>query len=1350
MDQLRARGKRFRDEEHTPLPPRSRKPAAEADAARSLRVRLDEVREQAATLNRRCDEALSGLRAARKRAGSGGARAARAQQEAEDLGLRVRRLWATVEQAVSDGTVAKDLAVGRAQLARAQEALDGMAHPTLELSRTVEEGLDAVREEGLPTPGGGHPDRTALVPRSLKLAEETHQRVVAALEPLRGCAAPGASALIEAARASDRMCAASAQELRERIDTLDEAEALHLIRLGEEAAARALRQVDEAASRCAQAIEQRDTTAHLQEAREQGRRARAAAQAVASSLGTLLREARAAASDEDAPAVQRSYHKIQTHATRVRQAIGEALAATDQLDQERDATRAKTLATRAERLADEATGSMPDLSTAMDQLRQALAKVQSTPSTDQRTAVASDTPDGTQIADPEAQSRTVVSGRTPDGGLAGGILPPNADPALWEASDPLIRPRPTGPSHAKEPAVASKTPPTPKKRGLLRRLLRWTLGASALLALAGLAAGVAGYVYLSKDLPSIETLQGYEPPAVTEVYDHKGRILGEIYEERRYVRPLDEIPKHVQDAFISAEDANFWDHGGVDWMGIVRAFGRNALEGRMAQGASTITQQVTRNFLLTREKKIKRKLKEMILALRIEEAYDKDHILYLYLNQIYLGSQAYGVEAASRTYFDKSVTDLTVAEAAILAGLPQRPSDYSPHRHWSKARARQKYVIYQMQRNGYLTEAEAEAALAEHVNVVQRRNDFLETAPHFTEYARRYLVDRYGEDRVINEGLRITTTCDLDLQRVGQDAVTRQVNEVDQRMGFRREGITQIGKGQIQEHRDKREQELKDAWVFEQDAARRIEQPAISPLTEGEIYQGAVITEVNAGWARVGLGAHDGLIPLEWSKWVYKPDPARSWRYRDQTTLLENVDSDGDGEKDGPILRVGDVVRVKVEKLSTRDAEVEKAFKRTPGSSEELVAMRLWQDPEVEAALLSMEVKTGAVRTMVGGSDFLKSQFNRAIQSRRQVGSTFKPIVYGAAIESKRVTTATIVADAPIAFAASTEDFIWKPANYGNDYMGNITLRKALALSRNTCTIRVLESIDPGMNEDVVYAFARKLGIGGNPAGELPEGFIPTPENDLLCPWVRETPDSTICMDRFPAKDPELTNTRHRQLMKPDDVYMCRACDMSMGLGSASLTMEELVRAYSAFATDGTLVQPYFVEKVEDRNGHVLEQHEVKPPEQVIDPAVASVVRWLLRGVVQEGTAAAANRLGLEVAGKTGTTNDEKDAWFVGFNNDVISAAWVGFDQPRSLGVSSTGGRTALPIWMDYMKVAIPKQTDIPFAYRGGVDWISIDEATGRRVTSGGRLYPFLSDTVPESTGGAAGQVTLEDMATEL
>lgn len=956
-------------------------------------------------------------------------------------------------------------------------------------------------------------------------------------------------------------------------------------------------------------------------------------------------------------------------------------------------------------------------------------------------------------------------------------IPPRADaPATATQGAPVSTAKPKPPPATRKKSATPKgsakraTPAgaAPAKGGCLKRLgcmsggcFSTTLIVLLLLVVLG-AGGVGGvFWYYSQDLPTVETLRGYEPPTVTTLYDQKGEILGEIYEQRRYVRPLDEIPKHVQDAFVAAEDANFWNHGGVDYMGIIRAVLRNAAAGRKAQGASTITQQVAKNFLLTRDKALERKIKEAILSWRIEAAYTKEHILYLYLNEIFLGSQAYGVEAASRTFFGKSVDQVTVAEAAILAGLPPRPSDYGPHRSWAKAKERQSYVLGQMLAKGYIDQPTYEAAMVEDITVVRRANSFLEQAPHFTEHVRRYLVDKYGEETVLNGGLQVTTTCDLGLQKHAQAVVRDQVFEVDQRIGFRRAALeTLTTDAAIAKRREEHETAMRTEQRDQRDAAGgRTPLPDRSVVTVGQVYP-AVLLEVSKTWARVGLGDHEGIIPLAWSKWVYQPNPKQSYRFREAKDLTDKVAVIEGGQKDTPILQKGDVVLVRVEDLSTKAVAAAKTFKGqrgdaifkgTPGEAKDLVALHLWQIPEVEGALLAMDVADGSIRAMVGGADFGRSQFNRAIQSRRQVGSTFKPIVYAAALETRKIHAASMIADAPLAFTTEAE-FVWKPSNYGNDYMGNITLRKALALSRNTCTVRVLESIDPGMNNDVIYNFARKLGVGGPPTHALPDDWVASPNNDQLCPWTRETRTSTICMDRLPPKDPNISNTAHRAALGPDDVYMCRACDMSMGLGSASLTMEELVVAYSPFPTGGQLVSPRYVLEVKDRHGKVLETSVVPTFPQVMEPEVASISTWLLNAVATEGTAAAArSELDLVgIGGKTGTTNDEKDAWFIGFTNDVIAATWVGYDQPAPLGVSSTGGRTALPIWTQFMKNAAPKSRDRAFTMKGNIEYALIDEATGRRVSSGGRTYPFIRGTAPESSGVASGQLTLEDMTTDL
>jgi penicillin-binding protein 1A len=1012
-----------------------------------------------------------------------------------------------------------------------------------------------------------------------------------------------------------------------------------------------------------------------------------------------------------------------------------------------------------------------------------------------QTQVAPEQPAGFQEID-----RTVPSMRSPYGGLPNNVAEPegrlpavsasDADPtsqyseARPPADDDSLEPddqapRGAGGTMASKPVTKKQPPPSeakqkkqkkpapepaPAPRSGRKGLVAGALGslgcfgsvgmagagtvAAVVLAAVGVAGG--GYWHYSQDLPTIEKLRAYEPPTVTVVTDKEGALIGEIFDQKRYVVPIDEIPQHVKDAFMAAEDANFYSHGGIDYMGIVRAVGRNAAAGKFGQGASTITQQVARNFLLTKDKKLERKIKEIILSWRIEDAYTKDHILYLYLNEIFLGSQSYGVDAASRTYFGKSVRDVSIAEAAILAGLPQRPSDYSPHGNWKQARGRQTYVLRQMLEKGFIDQATHDAALAEEIVVAGKVNTFRDTAPWFTEHVRRYLVQEYGQEMVNNGGLQVRTTCDLELQKLAQNIVTEGVRETDKHMGWRRQLVKNVGKGGIDAQRKKDEDMLRKEYATERDPSGRTPPPEVSVLAEGVDYP-AVIVQVEPKWAKVAIGAHDAVVPLAWSTWVYEPNARQSWSSRSASDLTALVDTDDDKKKDTPILQAGDLVRVRVRNLSTADEKVAKAFAGTPGEAKVMVAAELVQNPEVEQALLSMDLDTGAIRAMVGGSDFVESQYNRTVQARRQVGSTMKPIVYAAAISSRKVTAASVFLDGPLAMATAN-DFVWKPSNYSNDFEGPMTVRRALAMSKNTVTVRLVEAADPGMNDDLVYNFARALGIGGIPTYRWPADEAHSPKNDVLCPWVKETSESTICMDRLPPKDPSISDSEHRRRLKPGDEYLCRACDMSLSLGSAALTMEEMIRAYGVFANGGKLVEPFTVLEVTDRHGTVLESWKPTEPPQVIEPEVASVANWLMKGVTSNGTAA---RAGVELqlrglAGKTGTTNDEKDAWFVGYTNDVITAVWTGYDDPKSLGVSSTGGRTSLPLFIDYMKVAAPRSKDREFPMLGEIEWANIDETTGYAVTGGGMSYPFLKGTVPQNTGGRAGELTLEQLGTEM
>ena len=963
---------------------------------------------------------------------------------------------------------------------------------------------------------------------------------------------------------------------------------------------------------------------------------------------------------------------------------------------------------------------------------------------------------------------------------------PRARPASPRARPASHRTSTRAPAgRAKTPKLRSSPAPPKKRRWWLRALVAMMLlGVIGGLAGAGVAAG-AFWKY-SQDLPTVEALGEYTPPTVTVVYDRNGELLGEIYEKRRYVVTFDEIPKHVQDAFIAAEDANFWEHSGVDYEGILRAIGRNVSKGRKAQGASTITMQTARNFLLTRDKTYERKIREVLLSWRVEETFTKQHILYLYLNEIYLGSGAYGVEAAARTYFNKHVGDLTVAEAAILAGLPQRPSDYSPHRNWDKARARQEYVLGQMHAKGYLNQAEHKTALAEVVSIHTTDNEFLKQAPYFTEHIRRYLVETYGFDKIYNDGLSVYATTDLTLQKVAQKAVYDNVLTADNRVGWRGpksqvDGATLDRKLAEQEDALREESSKK---VLKVAAANKgggyAPLLARSTLEENRVYE-AIVKQVQKKHAIVGVGAHDIIVPLSWTSWAYAPNPKRSWRSRSQRDMTA-------------VLKRGDVIDIRVEGLEATSFDNMKGYDPAKGKP----AAIIYQKPELEGAMFSYRLSDGAVLSMVGGFSFEQSEYNRAIQARRQVGSTFKPIVYAAAIGTRQFTAGTLVQDAPLVFQ-TIGDKLWKPGNYGNDYEGNITLRRALQMSKNVCTVRVLDKIglDPvfelagpklriGYNQPacsrkhipvgsacegdrasstvtgmewcehcdptscpLVQAGQQSIRIDGQniPVGE-PKACLDEAKDINGEPWCHSCDVNLRACDWLPIERIPDTDPCVDARQDDDGRIWCRTCDLSMGLGSSSLTMVELARAYSAFATYGHLVEPHFIEKVVDRDGTVIEQWE-GPPDggwpRVLEPGVASIAHWLLHQVATGGTGARTNRLGIQVAGKTGTTNDFFDAWFVGYNPEIITAAWVGFDQPHSMGVSFTGGKTALPIWMDFMREAVPRKGAPRFAALPGVSMVPIDERTGR-VATGGRGIPMLPGTAPTNVVGAVGQKTGEDL----
>ncbi len=622
------------------------------------------------------------------------------------------------------------------------------------------------------------------------------------------------------------------------------------------------------------------------------------------------------------------------------------------------------------------------------------------------------------------------------------------------------------------------------RRGRGAKIVRWLLVTFIFTGISGVIGVVGVYFYLSKNLPKIATLKDYRPPVITTVFSDDNRKIAEFFKERRIVVPLSQMSSMLKNAFIAAEDARFYNHKGIDVLSIIRAFFKNIEAGAIVQGGSTITQQVAKSFFLTPQKSYVRKIKEAILAYRIDRKFTKEEILFLYLNQIYLGHGAYGVEAASENYFGKSAQGLNLAECAILAGLPQAPSRYSPFRHPQRAKQRQIYVLNRMVGEGYITNLQTTEAINRVLDIKPRRNLYIEEVPVYTEHIRRYIAKTYGNDILYEGGLKIYAAVNVEMQKIARQEIENGLNALDKRQGYR---------GPIEHLPPEAIESFSKALQDELD---------MSPLEDGRIANGVVI-EVNDknNTVTVRMGKALGVIRIDDMRWARKPN-------------LEVAYYEARVNHPGEVLKVGDVIQVRVK---------QKIF------NTDRWWLALEQTPKVQAALLCIESETGYVKVMLGGRDFRESQFNRAVQSRRQPGSAFKPIIYASALD-KGFTPATTIIDSPIVYQDIDHDFTWKPKNYKEKFYGPTLFRDALAKSRNVVTIKILKDV----GVDYAIDYARKLGITSN-------------------------------LNR----------------------------DLSIALGSSGVSLLELVRAYSVFNNLGYLVNPVFITKILDRDGNVIEEAEL-------------------------------------------------------------------------------------------------------------------------------------------------------------
>ena len=862
-----------------------------------------------------------------------------------------------------------------------------------------------------------------------------------------------------------------------------------------------------------------------------------------------------------------------------------------------------------------------------------------------------------------------------------------------------------------EPASGPRPRPSGRERAARATAALRSLGlrriAIGVLAAAGVLAALLAVLLFAwtRELPAFDGLKDYRPLVATKVYAADGTEAFAFARERRTVVPFDRIPAVMKKAVLAAEDARFYEHEGVNYLAMARCAVKGLLRGGVACGGSTITQQVVKTFLLPTDWRVKRKLKELVLAPRLEKNLSKDEILYLYLNQIYLGHRRYGVEEASRFYFGKGVADLTLGEAAMLAGIVQSPMRLSPVNHPEAAKARQRYVLRRMTEEGFIDARTAEAEAARPVKVRPPQEPY---GAWYADVVRRHLDEKYGAERVETDGLRVDVAMLPQLQRAAEAALAADLRLVDKRHGWRGapqrldekqlEAVLPVWRERLAAARQRPGETLvwdlgrvdsddvDESGDVSPDARRRVR---IRPLETGETYA-ALVEKVDDRQAVLDLGGAKGVIPFSDVGWARKYNPAVG------TAPPRRM---------GDVLRPGDIVLARVVPGRQPPGDLARAGKP--------LALSLEQTPRLEGALVAIDPATRGVRALVGGADFSRSQFNRAIQAKRQPGSAFKPFVWGAAIESGRFTPATVVYDTPDLYRDPWTGKEWKPQNFERDvYEGPMLLRDALAHSKNTVAAKLTDALGP----DAVIDFARRAGI----QSELPRS-------------------------------------------------------LSLALGTGEVTPLELVNAYASLDAGGFHTPPIVILRVLDRDGNVLEETKPVPPPPPpeppppgpppeaalgaapadppaeapapgpapaslvgplpdrIRPETAYVTLAMMKEVVESGTGQGAKALGRPVAAKTGTAQEHRDAWFVGMTPDLVAGVWVGFDNHDPLGPQQTGAGAALPGWLGFMQAAVGGRPVTDFTPPPAVEMVRIDPHTGLLSTgaSDGVTLPFLPGTAP-------------------
>lgn len=736
---------------------------------------------------------------------------------------------------------------------------------------------------------------------------------------------------------------------------------------------------------------------------------------------------------------------------------------------------------------------------------------------------------------------------------------------------------------------------------------------------------IGSYLALALGVPSISELKKHRETGGAKVYADDDTLIGEFKVEKGIFVPIDRIPENIKNAVVAVEDSRFWHHKGIDYIGIARAIVKDIMHASLKEGGSTITQQLAKIMFLSPEKTIKRKVREAKLAVKLEKELSKKEILELYLNRVYFGHGAYGIEMASRTYFGKPVAQTTLPEAAMLAGLIKAPATYSPYNDLVRAKDRQEIVLYRMEEEGYVKPSERKAASAAPL-ILSSLRSATETFNYFLEYIRQQLEQKYGVETVYKGGLKVYTTIDKNAQINAQKALQDGLREIDKRRGWR-------GPVGYKDNIKETDRETRQSFS----------------ASVGDISTGVVLS---AGPKEAVIKARGitGKLLLGDALWAGNVIDKKTGRLHSIKHFKLN-----------DILKSGDIIWVRFKTISGKH-----------------VAFSLEQEPEVEGAVVAVDPETGFIKALVGGYNFTKSEFNRAVYAKRQPGSAFKPIIYAAALEHN-LTPATIINDEPVSYKGGANG-VWKPENYDRKYYGPTRLREALAYSRNVVTVKLIETL----GIDSVINFAREAGI----TADMPREF-------------------------------------------------------TIALGSISMSPLELAMTYSAFANGGFHLNPISIKYITDFKGSVLESNEPEGVE-ALSPQTSFLITSMMEDVINYGTGMRAS-IGRPAAGKTGTSNDYKDAWFVGYTPQLVGCVWVGFDDMRkSLGSGEVGGRSAAPIWADFMKNTLAGENATNFVMPDGIIKLPIDPASGllSRNELGAFFEYFKEGTQPQEYSPTTEKIT--------